>query len=120
MQAKFKFENLEIWQRAMDLGEDITKTADNFPKKENFNLSLQICRAADAVAMNIAEGCIGQQPDLEFRKFIEFAIRSLAEVVTCLHKAKRRNYITNDQFDSYYEEAFDLMTMMTAFKKNIN
>ena len=31
---KFKFENLIIWQKAMDLGEEIDKLADTFPKKE--------------------------------------------------------------------------------------
>ncbi len=31
---KIKFEDLIIWQKAMDLGENIDKLADTFPKKE--------------------------------------------------------------------------------------
>jgi four helix bundle protein len=39
------------------------------------------------------EEAIGQS-NPEFKKFIGFAIRSLTEVVTCLHKASKRNYIS--------------------------
>ena len=47
-------------------------------------------------------------------------MRSLAEVVTCLFKAKRRNYISETKFTELYEEAFHLMNMISAFRKNIN
>ncbi len=103
----------------MDLGEDIDKMADGFPKKEIFNLSSQIRRAADSIALNISEGSIGQS-NPEQRKFMGYAIRSLAEVVTCLHKAKRRKYINNNEFEKYYEFSFQLMNMMIAFRNKIN
>ena len=48
-----------------------------------------------------------------------YAIRSLAEVVTCLHKAKRRNYISEAEFSEPNEFAFNLMNMMIAFTRNI-
>ncbi len=48
-----------------------------------------------------------------------YAIRSLAEVVTCLHKAKRREYITENEFSQLYEFSYNLMNMMVAFTKNI-
>lgn len=116
---KFKFENLIIWQKAMELGEDVNKLSNKFPKKEMYNLSSQIRRAADSIALNISEGSIGQS-DLEFRKFMGYAIRSLAEVVTCIHKAKRREYISEQEFIKYYNDSFNLMNMMVAFKKKIN
>ncbi len=115
---KFKFEKLIIWQKAMELGEDLNILADKFPKKEVFNLSSQIRRAVDSIALNISEGSIGQS-NPEYKKFMGYSIRSLAEVVTCLHKAKRRAYITEPEFINYYEYSFNLMNMMVAFKKNI-
>jgi multidrug resistance efflux pump len=36
-----------------------------------------------------------------------------------LHKAKRRNYITQEIFDKQYNEAFNLMNMLIAFKSKI-
>ncbi len=116
---KFKFENLIIWQKAMNLGEDINLLTDKFPKKEVYNLSSQILRAIDSVALNISEGSI-EQSRLEYRRFIGYSIRSLAEVVTCLHKANRRNYILENEFDKLYLDSFNLMNMMIAFKNKIN
>jgi four helix bundle protein len=49
----------------------------------------------------------------------DYAIRSLAEVVTCLHKASLRNYIHEEEFKKHYEYAFNLMNMMVAFKEKI-
>jgi len=99
---EFKFEKLIIWQKAMDLGEEINVLANKFPSKEFYNLSSQIRRAADSIALNIAEGSTGQT-NPEFKKFMGYAIRSLAEVVTCLYKAKRREYITEIEFSQLYE-----------------
>ncbi|MGB1019461.1 MAG: four helix bundle protein [Chitinophagales bacterium] len=115
---KFKFEKLIIWQKAMDLGEVIYKSSNSFPKEEIYNLTSQIRRAVDSIALNISEGSIGQS-NPEFKRFMSFSIRSLAEVVTCLHKAKRREYITSKEFDSFYEESFNLMNMMIGFKRKI-
>ena len=114
----FKFENLIIWQKAMDLGEEINTITNKFPAKELYNLSSQIRRAADSVALNISEGSIGQS-NPEFKKFMGYSIRSLAEVVTCIHKAQRREYITESEFKHFYDSSFNLMNMMTAFKSKI-
>lgn len=114
----FKFEKLIIWQKAMDFGEEINKIANEFPKKEMYNLSSQILRAVDSVALNISEGAI-EQSISEFKRFLNYAIRSLAEVVTCLYKAKRRNYISNEKFQMLYDTSFEIMNMTLAFKAQL-
>lgn len=114
----FKFENLIIWQKAMELGEDINVMTEKFPSKELYNLSSQIRRAADSIALNISEGSIVQSGP-EYRRFLGYSIRSLAEVVTCVHKAKRRNYILKEEFDKFYDFSFNLMNMMIAFRSKI-
>ena len=114
----FKFEKLHIWQRAMELGEEINTLAASFPKKEIYNLSSQIRRAADSVALNISEGSI-LQSNAEYRKFLGYSIRSLAEVVTCLHKARRRDYIEKESFEKLYSKCYDLMNMMIAFRSKL-
>lgn len=115
---KFKFEKLIIWQKAIDFGEDINTITNTFPEKEKFNLSSQIRRAADSIALNISEGSIGQS-NPEQKRFISYAIRSLAEVVTCLYKAKNRKYIASDKFDQLYNASFELMNMLIAFRNSI-
>ena len=112
---EFKFEKLIIWQKAMDFGEDMYNLSANFPDDERFNLTSQIRRAVDSIALNISEGSIGQS-NLELKKFMGYAIRSLAEIVTCLHKAKRREYMSLQEFDKFYSDSFNLMNMMIALK----
>lgn len=108
-----------IWQKAMDFGEEIDALSEKFPDKEKFNLSSQIMRAADSIALNISEGSIGQS-NPEQKKFVGYSIRSLAEVVTCLFKAKRRHYLSETQFENLYDKSYELMNMMIAFKNKIN
>lgn len=114
----FKFEKLIIWQLAMDFGEDINTIANSFPKTEQYNLSSQILRAVDSIALNISEGSV-EQSIPEFKRFLNYSIRSIAEVVTCLHKAIRRNYITKEQFDNLYDKSFELMNRTLAFKTQL-
>ncbi|SEF43682.1 four helix bundle protein [Algoriphagus boritolerans] len=114
----FKFEKLRIWHSAMDFGELIFDTSARFPTDEKYNLTSQIRRAADSIALNIAEGSTGQSHK-EFRKFIGYSLRSLAEVVTCLHKAKRRKYLNEEEFSSFYSQAFTLMNSIGAFRATL-
>jgi len=118
MDVSFKFEKLIIWQKAMSFGEEIHGLASSFPSNELYNLSSQIRGASDSIALNISEGSIGQS-NPEFRKFMGYSIRSLAEVVTCLHKARNRKYISEIEFNKLYKDSFGLMNMMVAFKKKI-
>ena len=112
---EFKFEKLVIWQKAMDFGEEIHQMVLKFPNFELFGLSSQSIKAADSIALDNAEGSIGQS-NPEQKRFMGYSIRSLAEVITCLHNAKRRDYISEEDFQSIYAEAFTLMNMMVGFK----
>ncbi|UZT98499.1 four helix bundle protein [Chryseobacterium fluminis] len=114
----FKFEKLIIWQKSMDFGERIFKLSRNFPKDEVFNLTSQVRRASDSIALNISEGSI-LQSKLEFRKFLGYSIRSLAEVVTCLYKAKNRKYFSEEDFSKLYSESYSLMHQIIAFRNQI-
>ena len=114
----FKFEKLIIWQNAMSFGEHIFKISQNFPKSEIYNLTSQINRAVDSIALNISEGSI-LQSKLEFKKFLGYSIRSLAEVVTCLYKSKNRNYISEEIFEKMYQESYNLMNQIIGFRNQL-
>jgi len=115
----FKFEQLRVWQVSLAFGEKINVIADGFPKKELFNLSNQIRRAADSIGLNIAEGSTGQS-NAEQKRFLIFANRSTLEVVACLIKAKLRTYIDETTFQNLYAEAETLVKMIQAFIRTLN
>ncbi len=97
----FKFENLRVWELAIDLSAEVARLIKTFPVEERFVLSSQMQRAADSVALNIAEGSTGQS-DAEFKKFLGYANRSAIEVVSCLHLGRKRQIITEDDFSRMY------------------
>ena len=102
----------------MKLGEEMHEIASKFPQNEMYNLSSQLRRAADSIALNIAEGSICQSKP-EFRKFLGYAIRSISEVVTCLYKAQNRNYMIPGAFDKHYEHCYNLMNMIIGFRNKL-
>ena len=114
----FKFEKLIIWQKSMDFGEKIFLISKDFPKDEMLNLVSQIRRAVASIALNISEGSILQSTP-EFKRFLGFSIRSLAEVVTCLYKSKTRNYISEEKFNELYNESYQLMNQIIGFRNQL-
>jgi four helix bundle protein len=81
-------------------------------------LGSQIKRAADSVALNIAEGSTGQT-NAEFKQFIGYVIRSAIEVVSCLYIGKKRNIITDKDFQKLYEEIESIVKMLQSLRKSL-
>ena len=50
------FQNLIVWQRAMELVEEIYRLINFLPKEETYALSDQMRRAVVSIQSNIAEG----------------------------------------------------------------
>lgn len=114
----FKFEKLLVWQKALDLSDIVNTVTKSFPRDELFILTSQIKRAADSVALNIAEGSTGQT-NPEFKKFIGYAIRSNIEVVGCIFLAQRRQIINKEDFERIYKLCEDIFFMATALRKSL-
>ena len=114
----FKFENLKVWQKALNLTDEIDKLTKTFPKEELFILTSQIKRAADSISLNIAEGSTGQS-NAEFTRFLRYALRSDVEVVGCLHIGKRRNYITEEHFLLLYKTCEEVLVMINGLIKSL-
>ncbi|MEN2281815.1 four helix bundle protein [Algoriphagus sp. SE2] len=113
----FKFEDLRVWNLAIELSTEISILIKSFPSEERFILSTQIQRAADSVALNIAEGSTGQS-NPEFKKFLGHAIRSGIEVVSCLYLGKKRKIISEDDFLRRYNSYEELTIKIQALKNS--
>ena len=114
----FKFEELKVWHKAVDLSNEMDLLARQFPKLELYSLTSQIKRAADSVVLNIAEGSTGQTIP-EFRRFLGIALRSAIEVVACLFLAEKRKYITTEKFEKYYSEYEITCKMITKLRDSL-
>ncbi|EAY30683.1 four helix bundle protein [Microscilla marina] len=114
----FKFENLKVWQRALDYTLAIHEVTLGFPKSELSILTRQVKRATDSIALNIAEGSTNQS-NAEFGRFLGYAARSGIEVVSCLHIAKKRNLIDQSKFEELYNEITEIIKMIYGLKRSI-
>jgi four helix bundle protein len=77
----FKFEKLDVWQKAIDFTGLVYLETKPFPSDERFGLTNQMRRAAVSVSSNIAEGS-ARISDVDFARFVEIATGSLFEVVS--------------------------------------
>jgi four helix bundle protein len=114
----FKFEKLIVWQKAIDLSDAVNQLSKDFPKDELYILTSQMKRAADSVALNIAEGSTGQS-NSGFARFLGIALRSNIEVVSCIYIAKRRNYIDNNNFNKIYAMCEEILAMINALRASL-
>ena len=115
----FKFEKLEVWERALELGDTVESIAAALPTCERFNLADQMRRAATSIALNIAEGSIGQS-DAEPARFLGYAQRSLVEVVACLHLVRRREYLDGPEpLRDAYRQSETLFRQLAAFRRSL-
>jgi four helix bundle protein len=113
------YNNLQIWQQAMDLVEDIYKLTASFPIEEKFGLVSQMTRAAVSIPSNIAEGA-GRNSDKDFAHFISIAIGSLYELNTQIVLSERLGYIDQSQSQELQKTLDNLQRKSVSFKSKLN
>lgn len=113
----FKFEDLLVYQKAMDFGEVVDTLVQSFPQRELYALSSQYRRGADSIALNIAEGYPGS--DAQFVKYINHALHSSNECVSANEKAVRRGYITHEQREEVRKLITVMQKMLTSLRSKI-
>ncbi len=82
------YKDLIIWQKSMELVEEIYKLTKLFPKNELYGLAQQMQRAAVSIPSNIAEGYKRNHLP-EYIQFLSIANGSGAELETQLELCKR-------------------------------
>ena len=108
------FRTYEIWQHAVDLAVSVSALCDGFPKYELFALGDQLRRASVSISSNIAEGA-SRTSVLEFAHYLEISIGSAFEVETQLLIAKKRNYITDEDYEKLVTELQTLERQINTF-----
>lgn len=86
------FTELIVWQKAMDLVDEVYGIVRGFPAEEKYALGDQLRRAVVSVPSNIAEGS-GRETTKDFAHFLSIARGSLYEVMTQLKIAERQGFI---------------------------
>jgi four helix bundle protein len=87
----FMFEKLEVYQKAVDLADEIAALTEGLPRGYGFLVD-QLNRAALSLAANLAEGN-GRLTKPDRRNFFTIARGSAQECVPLLEIARRRGLV---------------------------
>jgi four helix bundle protein len=91
------YKTLKAWQHAERLAIECVKASKQFPDYEQTRLADQLRRASYSVVLNIAEGS-SRRGSREYRRFLDTAKGSLAEVETALGLARQLEYLAPADF----------------------
>ena len=115
--ADMQFEKLRVYQEAVNLALDIYQLTKKFPKEEIFGLVSQLRRAAVSIPLNIAEG--SSRSKKEFRHFLDMARGSCYELVSLLTICQGLQYVTQAEYQNFYETINVLTRKINALKKSL-
>jgi four helix bundle protein len=110
--------DLVVWQKAMDLAEQVYKLAAKLPSTENYRLVAQVSRAVASVPANIAEGnARGSRKD--YANFLAIAKDSLMETETFLMLAVRLKYLSHEETTPALGLITEISKMLTALRSRL-
>jgi four helix bundle protein len=113
-----RFEDIQAWQEAKILVKMIYVLTNKEQFAKDFGMKDQVRRAAVSAMTNIAEG-FDCESKLEFARFLGFARRSAVEVQSLLYAALDVSYISQNEFETHYEQARKTKALIGGFKRSL-
>lgn len=116
--VKFRFQDLKIWQLAIEIADKLFDIADDLESRKLFRFAEQLRAAGMSMSNNIAEGS-GSSSKKEFKNFLNIARRSTFENANIRILLGRRNLITSNQLDENLNNLDKLCRQITNFIKSL-
>ena len=104
------FENLDVWKRSCRLSVELWQLLKN---SNEYWLKEQMLRSALSIPSNIAEGC-ERNSKAEFRRFINIAKGSAAELRTQVYIAIEIGVLKKESIEKFIEELKAITKMLQA------
>jgi len=108
-----RFEDLQVWQRAVALATSIYKTLSAI---KDFSFRDQITRSALSVPSNIAEG-FERESLKECLTFLSYAKGSCGELRTQIYIGIEIGYISKEGGQGWIKEATEISSMISSLIK---
>ena len=116
--AKFRFQDLEIWQEAIEIGNVLFDIADTLEENRLFRFAEQLRSAGMSMSNNIAEGS-GSTSKAEFRNFLNIAKRSTFENANILIVLHKRKLLSDVVMNTMLERLDILCRKLTSFQRTL-
>lgn len=111
-----KFEDLQIWQQAVEIAVKVYLLSEQGKLKNDFGAKDQIRRSASSISNNIAEG-FEYNNNKDFIRFLRFSKGSCGELRSQLYILNKADFITNEQYNGLYVELISLSKQIKALMK---
>ena len=115
--SAFRFEDLQIWQRAADVAVVLDELSETLDAQRKYRFAEQLRAAALSISNNIAEGS-GSNSTPDFRKFLYIARKSLFECASMLLVFERRRLIKTE-VASILNDLDTLSRMIVSFSEKL-
>lgn len=115
---EYSHKKLIVWQKGMELANQIYDIAEKFPPKEQYALADQMRRAAVSIPSNIAEGRT-RGSDKDFIRFLLISRGSCAELDTQLLLSQSRGYVSEKEFRKAYSLCEEVSRCLTSLLQSI-
>ena len=112
------YKDLIVWQKSIELVNEVYAVTRRFPKEEMFGLTNQIRRAAVSIPANIAEGW-GRSSTKNYVQFIKISLGSLFELETLIIIAQDQSYIEEHVKNKTSEEIAEIGKMLNKLMQNL-
>jgi len=116
--ARFRFQDLEIWQMAIEIAGILFDIADKLERKHLYRFADQLRGAGMSISNNIAEGS-GSSSKKEFSQFLNIAHRSTFENANILILLEKRDLIRQDMLEPLLDKLDHLCRKITNFQKSL-
>jgi len=116
--AKFRFQDLKIWQLAIEIAEELFDIADDLGRRRLYRFADQLRGAGMSMSNNIAEGC-GSDSQKEFKQFLNVARRSTFENANILILLQRRKLMSQDSLERLLTKLDSLCRQITSFQNSL-
>lgn len=113
------FEDLFIWQKAVEFAKDIYKITEKKGLKNDFGLKSQMRNSAVSISSNIAEG-FERRSRKEYLNFLNIAKGSADEIRSQLFVAFEIGYLEKSELNDLREKAKFLSGSISNHAKAIN
>jgi four helix bundle protein len=107
------FKDLFVWQKGIELVDEIYKMTKTFPKEEIYGITSQIRRAAISVSANIAEGW-GRGTTKNYIQFLEISRGSLFELNTLIIISSNLNFVNQKNCNEIEIKINEIGRMLNA------
>ena len=116
--GRFRFQDLKIWQLAIEIANELFDVADDLEQKKLYRFADQLKGAGMSMSNNIAEGS-GSSSKKDFKQFLNIARRSAFENANILILLKRRDLITEKELEKLLDKLDHLCRQITNFQSSL-